>query len=128
MDTRAALASTLAVGRVGMGLAGIVAPVWFGGIWVGRAARRADVGVMVRAFGVRDVALGLATLGALRAGGSDGPGFRALTTLGIGVDVVDTASTLAARDDIPNAGFSAGVAAAAAATGAAVLALGTPDD
>lgn len=128
MDTPAALATTLALGRVGMGLAGIVAPRWFGGIWVGRIADRSDVGVMVRAFGVRDVALGLATLGAMRAGGTDGPGFRALTTLGIGVDVVDTVSTLAARDDIPNATFSAGVAAAAAATGAAVLSIGTSDD
>lgn len=127
MDTTTALTTALAAGRIGIGLAAVAAPGWMGGIWVGRVAKRPDAQVMVRAFGVRDIALGAATLGALRAAGPGGVGFRVLTGLGVAVDLVDAASTLAARDDLPDARVSAGVAGLAAATGVAILASAADD-
>lgn len=123
MDTTSALASTLAYGRIALGLGMVAAPGPVGGRWIGRAAGGSDAAIAVRGLGVRDVALGAATLGTMRATGTSGTGFKVLTGLGVLVDLVDVASTLAAGDDVPDAKLSAAVAGAAAATGIAVLAL-----
>lgn len=127
MDTSAALASALAYGRIALGAAMVVAPGPVGGRWIGRAAGGADAAIAVRGLGIRDVALGAATLGTMKATGTSGTGFKVLTGLGIAVDLVDVASTLAAGDDVPDAKVSAAVAGLAAATGAAVLALSSDD-
>lgn len=127
MDTATALASTLAYGRIALGAAMVVAPGPVGGRWIGRAAGGSDAAIAVRGLGIRDVALGAATLGTMKATGTSGTGFKVLTGLGIVVDLVDVASTLAAGDEVPDAKVSAAVAGLAAATGAAVLALSGDD-
>ena len=128
MDTSAALAKALALGRIAIGVGLVVAPGPVGGRWIGRAAGGRDAQIAVRGLGIRDVALGAATMGTMRATGTGGTGFKVLTGLGIAVDVVDVASTLAAGEDVPDAKVSAAVAGLAAVTGAAVLALSGDDD
>ena len=125
MDTPTALTTALQTGRIGIGLAAVVAPSWVGRQWIGRVGAQPDAQVMTRAFGIRDVALGAATLGAMRSAGTDGVGFRVLSGLGVLVDLVDAASAGAARDHIPGAGQTMALAGSAALTGAAVLALTT---
>lgn len=127
MDTATALASTLASGRIALGLGMVAAPGPVGGRWIGRVAGGSGAAIAVRGLGVRDVALGAATLGTMRATGTTGTGFRVLTGLGVLVDLVDVVSTLAAGDEVPDAKVSAMVAGAAAATGVAVLALAGDD-
>lgn len=127
MDTAAALTTALQAGRIGIGLAAVVAPAQLGRTWIGRVAKQPDAQVMTRAFGIRDVALGAATLGAMRSAGTDGTGFRVLTGLGVMVDAVDAASAAAAKGDIPNAGQTMGIAGGAAMIGAAVLAMTAGD-
>lgn len=124
MDTTA-LATTLAAGRIALGLALVADPGRVGGRWIGRAAKSRDTQIAVRGLGIRDVALGAATMGTMRATGTDGVGFKVLTGLGVLVDLVDVASTLVAGDDVPGAVTSAAVAGVAAATGVAVLAAGS---
>lgn len=125
MNTATALTTALQTGRIAIGLAAVVAPAQLGRTWIGRVAEQRDTQVMTRAFGIRDVALGAATLGAMRSAGTGGVGFRVLTGLGVMVDAVDAASAVAAKDTIPNAGQTLGIAGGAALTGAAVLALTT---
>lgn len=128
MDTAQTLTTALQAGRIGIGLAAVVAPSFVGRQWIGRAGAQPDTEVMTRAFGIRDVALGAATLGAMRSAGTDGVGFRVLTGLGVLVDVVDAASAAAARDHIPGAGQTMAIAGSAALTGAAVLGLTADQD
>lgn len=123
MDTAAALSTALSYGRIALGLGLAVAPERVGGPWIGRAAAGRDAQVAVRGLGIRDVALGAATLGTVRATGTGGTGFRVLTGLTALVDTVDCVSTLAAGDEVPGAAGSAAVAGGAALTGLAVLAL-----
>lgn len=122
MDTSRKLSTALALGRIGLGLAFVAAPEQTGGRWIGGVARSSGGQVMTRAMGIRDAALGAASLGTLRATGTGGTGFKVLTGLGIMVDVVDCAATLAAGDEVPDGRVSAAIAAGAAAMGAAVLA------
>jgi hypothetical protein len=122
MDTSRRLSTALALGRIGLGLAFVAAPEQTGGRWIGGVARSTGAQVMVRAMGIRDAALGAATLGTLRATGTGGTGFKVLTGLGIVVDVVDCVATLTAGDEVPNGRLSAAIAGGAAATGVAVLA------
>lgn len=123
MNTVAALTTALQAGRIAVGLAAVAAPAQLGRTWVGRVAERPDAQVMTRAFGIRDVALGAATLGALHSAGTDGVGFRVLTGLGVAVDAVDLASAATAGDDIPAAGQTMAIAGVAALSGAAILGL-----
>lgn len=125
MDTPTALTTALQAGRIGIGLAAVVAPSYVGRQWIGRVGAQPDAQVMTRAFGIRDVALGAATLGAMRSAGTDGVGFRVLSGLGVLVDLVDAASAAAAREHIPGAGQTMAIAGGAALTGAAVLGLTT---
>lgn len=125
MDTAAALTTALQAGRIAVGMAAVVAPAQLGRTWVGRVAERPDAMVLTRAFGIRDVVLGAATLGAMRSAGADGVGFRVLTGLGVAVDAVDVAAAAAAGADIPNAGRTMAIAGGAALTGAAILGLTT---
>lgn len=107
-------------GRIAIGLAFVADPGRAGERWVGEEVAGADGGVMGRAFGVRDFALGTATLAAQARGG----GYRTLLALGIACDVVDCAATVMAGDRIPPRArqVTAAVAAGAALNGALLLA------
>jgi hypothetical protein len=107
------------VGRILIGAAFVTSPGRAGEGWVGDAAT-ADGGVIARAFGARDVALGVATILAAR----DGRGLAPLLAAGVMVDAVDCLATLAAGEKIPKNARTASALLAAAATvnGACLLA------
>lgn len=104
------------LGRIVIGAAFVAAPAKAGDGWVGEAAI-ADGGVMARAFGGRDIALGIATIAAAR----DRKLLSTLLAVGVMVDVIDCAATVAAGDRIPRQGR---VASAALAAGAAINGVG----
>jgi hypothetical protein len=106
-------------GRIVVGVAFLANTNQASARWIGDEAAGADVGVMARAFGVRDIALGAATISAGRGGN-----LRTLLALGIFCDVVDCAATLAAGEKIPQQArvLTAAVAAGAALNGVALLA------
>lgn len=104
--------SVFQVGRIIIGAGFVAAPEAIGKSWIGEAAN-ADGGVMARAFGGRDIALGAATLIAAREPRTLAP----LLALGVMVDSIDCAATLAAGDRIPD---RARYASAAVAAGAAI--------
>ena len=106
-------------GRIVIGVAFLANTNQASARWIGDEAAGADGGVMARAFGVRDIALGAATISAGRGGN-----LRTLLALGILCDVVDCAATLAAGEKIPQQArvVSAAVAAGAALNGVALLA------
>lgn len=115
MDERC-IASAVALGRVGVGVAALAAPESVMRLFVGRDARRPAVQFLARGLGVRDLALGAGALVALRAG--DPP--RRWMLAGAAADAGDAFAALAG-DALPGplrAGF------AAFAGGAAVLGLG----
>jgi hypothetical protein len=62
------LAIAQARGRIAVGLAFLVAPALAGRMWVGDYARPAGARVLGRAFGARDLALGLGVVVALDRG------------------------------------------------------------
>jgi hypothetical protein len=84
-------------GRTIVGAAFVLAPRLAGRTWIGRDADPRSVRVFARAFGVRDLALGLGVVLAL---GRDAP-VRGWIEAGVLSDVVDVAATLLARDSIP---------------------------
>ncbi len=93
MDQRH-LARMIAVGRLAVGTALVVAPARAGAAWIGPAATDPAVRVALRALGVRDAALGAGTLRALDQGTPVGPWVQAGATS----DAVDlVASVLAVR-------------------------------
>jgi hypothetical protein len=106
--------SVFQVGRIVIGAAFVAAPEAVGKSWIGDAAN-ADGGIMARAFGGRDIALGAATLIAARESKTLAP----MLALGVMVDTIDSAATLAAGDKIPDRAryVSAAVAAWAALNG-----------
>ena len=106
-------------GRILIGSAFVAAPGKAGEGWVGDAAL-ADGGVIARAFGARDIALGVATILAER----EGHGLAPLLAVGVMVDAVDCLATVAAGDRIPRGAraVSATLAAAATLNGALLLA------
>lgn len=106
-------------GRIVVGVAFLANTNQASARWIGDEAAGADGGVMARAFGVRDIALGAATISAGRGGN-----LRTLLALGILCDVVDCAATLAAGEKIPQQArvVTAAVAAGAALNGVALLA------
>src|SRR3954447_13128489 len=63
--TARTLAFGLAAGRIGLGVAFILAPGKVGAAWTGRDGRRAGAQVLGVGFGARDLALGLGTVAAL---------------------------------------------------------------
>ena len=113
MDYRQ-LVRALAVGRIAVGASMVALPGTAGGRWIGEAGSRPEVKVITRAFGVRDLALGIGTLQALD---TDAPA-RPWVTLGMMSDLVDLAATtialrsLGARRALPVMVVAAGAAAA----------------
>ena len=107
-------------GRIAIGAAFVADPERAGERWVGEGVAGADGGVLGRAFGVRDFAIGAATLAAQ----ARGDGYRTLLALGIACDAVDLAATLLAGDRIPPRArqVTAAVAAGAVLNGGLLLA------
>lgn len=85
--------------------------------WVGRARRDPAARLLARALGGRDLALGLGTLQALRAGGAVAPWVAA----GGLADAGDVAATLLSWRHLPRWGRSAVLAAAAGGAVSAAL-------
>ena len=113
MDERQ-LARLLNGGRIVIGAASIVAPGFVGGRWYTNPGDSKGVNVATRAFGVRDLALGLGTVQALDAGE---PAARWMN-MGILCDVVDAGATLLAGRHV---GWKRAVPTLMVAAGAAAL-------
>jgi hypothetical protein len=108
MDART-LARLHGAARLAVGAAYVAAPGLAARAWIGADGDRASVGVLARAFGARDGAIGLGVLRAVGAGYGARPWVRA----GVLADAADLVATLRARDALP-AHQVAGVAVIAA--------------
>ena len=97
----AVTARLVAAGRIGFGVALIVAPGRVTSPWLGRDASRAGARVLSRGLGSRDLALGV---GALVVSEDQ---LRLWMAAGIVADTADLAATLAAGDALPLAGRGA---------------------
>lgn len=108
-------AEMLNAGRTFFGAGMVLAPSLMLKGWVGEDAKLPSVKLVGRTMGVRDAALGIGTLMALR----DGKSAKLWLQLGIAADAVDCAATLLAARRIPTRGaiLVGSMAAAAAVTG-----------
>ena len=86
-------------GRQLVGAAFVLAPGLAGRAWIGSDARRRPVKVLARAFGVRDLAIGLGTVIAL----DRGTPVRGWIEAGVLSDLIDTVASLLAGSSIPPA-------------------------
>jgi hypothetical protein len=113
-DKQRAVALSLA--RVAFGVTFVALPGVLKG-WLGDDAKRPATRAVIRAFGVRDVAVGLAAYSAVSAG--DAVGGQRMLQLGAACDTVDALATLVAFRHLPKAGalLTLATAAGAAATG-----------
>lgn len=99
----------MAAGRVALGTAILLAPERVTGAWLGPAnAAQPLVSALARMLAVRDLGLGLATLGAL---GDPVLGPRVVTVAAF-ADTVDAVATYGARSVLPRSGVWGGVAVA----------------
>jgi hypothetical protein len=96
MDARD-LAAQHAYGRVAVGAAFVLFPGLAGRAWIGSDAARRPVKVLARAFGARDLAIGLGVLIALDR---DAP-VRGWIDAGVLSDAIDTCASLLAGDSVP---------------------------
>jgi hypothetical protein len=85
-----AAAQQLAIGRMAFGVAGFLTPRLLGRIWIGSEGSSKRVAMVVRAFAVRDLALGLGPFLAMR---NDGP-VRGWLEAGLLCDSGDLLATL----------------------------------
>ena len=118
MDTTK-LAESIAYGRIGLGLALMVAPTIAGRGYIGRRAGEPTVRLVNRLFGGRDVALGVWLL----ASRNDKAAFRTAVAVGAACDAWDAVAVLTTKDALPKAGraMTFMTALGAAATGAFAL-------
>jgi hypothetical protein len=86
------IVNAIAAGRVAIGTAAVVAPRFAGGTWIGAPADDPAVAVFARAMGARDVAVGIATMRAVRYR----QGARTMALLGAACDAMDFAATVVA--------------------------------
>jgi hypothetical protein len=93
------LALMHARGRIAVGAAFVLFPGLAGRMWIGSDAARRPVKVLARAFGVRDLAIGLGVVIALDRGAP----VRGWIEAGALSDVVDTCASLLAGGSIPAA-------------------------
>jgi hypothetical protein len=87
----------LARGRIAVGVAFVLFPGLAGRMWIGSDAARRNVKVLARAFGARDLAIGLGVVIAL----DRGTPVRGWIEAGALSDSIDTAASLLAGDSIP---------------------------
>ncbi len=85
--------------RIAVGAAFVLFPGLAGRMWIGSDAARRPVKVLARAFGVRDLAIGLGAVIAL----DRGTPVRGWIEAGVLSDAVDTAASLLAGGSIPAA-------------------------
>jgi hypothetical protein len=83
-------ARRLALARIGVGLAGLLAPTLFGRAWIGSEGSSRRVGMITRAFAVRDLALGLGAFIAIQRRAP----VRGWVEAGLLCDAADTVSTV----------------------------------
>jgi hypothetical protein len=104
--------------RIALGAAFVVFPGLAGRFWIWSDATRRPVKVLARAFGARDLAIGLGVVIAL----DRGTPVRGWIEAGAISDAIDTAATLLAGDSIPPAVRLPAIAlgAGSAATGASL--------
>ena len=86
-------------GRIAVGAAFVLFPGLAGRMWIGSDAARRPVKVLARAFGARDLAIGLGTVIALDRGAP----VRGWIEAGILSDAIDTTASLLAGSSIPPA-------------------------
>ena len=86
-------------GRIAVGAAFVLFPGLAGRMWIGSDAARRPVKVLARAFGARDLAIGLGIVIAL----DRGTPVRGWIEAGVLSDALDTAASLLAGDSIPAA-------------------------
>ena len=85
--------------RIAVGAAFVLFPGLAGRMWIGSDAARRPIKVLARAFGVRDLAIGLGSVIAL----DRGTPVRGWIEAGVLSDAVDTAASLLAGGSIPRA-------------------------
>jgi hypothetical protein len=112
MDART-IAAVDAAGRVVMGGALALQPRRTASAWIGRAGGEPGAQMLAAAAGVRDAAIGVGLLSALRRG--DDP--RPWVAAGVAADLVDLVGTLRGGRDMPPLAV-AGVAVLAAGSAA----------
>jgi hypothetical protein len=109
--------------RLAFGLGALAAPSKLGATWVGaETASRPPARVILRALGVRDVALGAGTVAAALSGSA-----RPWLAVGVAADLGDVAVTLLGRDHLPATGARNTVflASSAAIAGCVLIAIDT---
>jgi len=110
-----------AVGRLVFGIAALAAPAPSGRLMAGDGGAEPHAQAFVRGMGGREIGLGIGILGALRSGGSVRPWLVA----GVLADSGDLAGIAGSWRTLPpeKRWFGVGTAGAAAAMGAALLAM-----
>jgi hypothetical protein len=106
------IARLVAVGRVGFGVALVVAPERVTSLWLGSDAGRPGAQVLTRGLGARDLALGVGALGAAESQ------LAPWVAAAIVADTADLIATVAAGKALPLAGRAL---VGAVAAGGAVL-------
>ena len=108
------VARLYALGRVGFGVATLVAPAAMGRPWIGSVADKPGGQIAMRALGVRDLLLGGISAHVL----DRGPVAARAAQACAGADTVERAATLGARRSLPATAYGvAAIAATGAATG-----------
>jgi hypothetical protein len=92
------LAQGVALGRIAIGCAALVAPTLMTRPWIGAAAESADARLLARTMGGRDLALGVGTLRALGVSDAEARPWVALAGM---ADAVDAAVTVLAFRRLP---------------------------
>jgi hypothetical protein len=109
-------AGALAIGRIALGAAVLLAPETVTSRWLGGHARHPAVRYLARSLGARDLALGILVISTLDDP-KQGPRAQAMCAL---ADAVDALATVAAREELPVAGVIGTITVAGAAAGAGV--------
>ena len=122
MDIAKTIAVGLGASRTLFGVSNVARPQAARANWIGRAARKPGAQVMIRAQGMRDIALGGGAVRAAARGG--GPELRAWMVAHAASDLTDLVATWMARDDLPKrrARFAMAVAAISTLAGGAAAA------
>ncbi len=107
------------LGRLAFGAALITAPTGFGRLLAGDEAREPAVRTGLRAYGTRDVVLGLGTLRAVATGSDVSPWLAA----GVAADLLDTAVQAADWSELPPDTRLAGLLAALGSAGVGIALL-----
>lgn len=95
------MVAAFGLSRVAFGIAECLAPGRIGRAWVGQSGGEPPTGVILRAVGARDIALGVGMAEAARRDAA-----APWLALSVFSDLVDLAATAAARDRIPAAGLA----------------------